>query len=76
MRLTTTTLLLALANPAQAEVLCPDSLDVNQQASIAGDWTVLYTDPPAQAASQHQPYRGSFENRHSKKRQTQFWMGY
>lgn len=46
MRLTTTTLLLALALPAQAEVLCPDSIEVNQQATVAGDWTVLYTDPP------------------------------
>jgi hypothetical protein len=31
---------------ARAEVLCPDSIDVNQQATIAGDWTVTYTDPP------------------------------
>ena len=46
MRMTTTALLLALAIPAQAEVLCPDSLEVNQQANIAGDWTVSYTDPP------------------------------
>jgi hypothetical protein len=46
MRLTTTTLLLALANPAQAEVLCPDSLDVKQEALIAGDWMVSYTGPP------------------------------
>ena len=47
MRLTTTTLLLALAIPAQAEVLCPDSLDVQQQAAApAADWTVSYTDPP------------------------------
>ena len=46
MRLPTTTLLLALALPAQAEVLCPDSLEVNQQATIAGDWVVSYTDPP------------------------------
>jgi len=46
MRMTTTTLLLALALPAQAEVICPDSLEVNQQANIAGDWTVSYTEPP------------------------------
>ena len=46
MRSITTTLLLALAIPAQAEVLCPDSLEVTQQANIAGDWTVSYTDPP------------------------------
>jgi hypothetical protein len=47
MRLTTTTLLLALAIPAQAEVLCPDSLDVQQQAAApAADWTASYTDPP------------------------------
>lgn len=46
MRLTTTTVLLALAGPVQAEVLCPDSLDVKQEASIAGDWMVSYTDPP------------------------------
>ncbi len=46
MRLTMTTFLLALALPAQAEVLCPDSLEVKQEATIAGDWTVAYTDPP------------------------------
>ena len=46
MRLTTTTLLLALALPAQAEVLCPDSLEVRQEAIVAGDWTVSYTEPP------------------------------
>jgi hypothetical protein len=46
MRLTATTFLLALAIPAQAEVLCPDSVEVKQEASIAGDWTVTYTDPP------------------------------
>ena len=46
MRLTATTFLLALSIPAQAEVLCPDSLDVKQEALIAGDWTVTYTDPP------------------------------
>ena len=46
MRLTTPTLLLALALPAQAEVLCPDALEVRQEATIAGDWTVSYTDPP------------------------------
>jgi len=40
------TLLLVLALPAQAEVLCPDSLEVNQQATIAGDWVVSYTAPP------------------------------
>ena len=31
---------------ARAEVLCPDTIAVNQQATIAGDWTVSYTDPP------------------------------
>ena len=46
MRLTTTTFLLALALPAKAEILCPDSLDVKQEAAIAGDWVVSYTDPP------------------------------
>jgi hypothetical protein len=46
MRLPTTILLLASALPAHAEVLCPDSLEVNQQATIAGDWVVSYTDPP------------------------------
>ena len=46
MRLTTTTFLLAVALPAQAEVLCPDSLVVKQEATISGDWTVSYTDPP------------------------------
>ncbi len=39
-------LLMMLALPAQAEVLCPDSLDVHQQASVAGDWSVIYSDPP------------------------------
>ncbi len=34
------------ATAASAEVLCPDSLEVNQQATVAGDWTVSYTDPP------------------------------
>ena len=46
MRLTTTTFLLALALPAQAEVICPDSLEVKQEATISGDWTVSYTEPP------------------------------
>jgi hypothetical protein len=46
MRWTTTALLLALAPPAQAEVLCPDTIEVNQQANITGDWTVSYTRPP------------------------------
>jgi hypothetical protein len=31
---------------ARAEVLCPDSIDVKQEATIAGDWTVSYTEPP------------------------------
>ena len=47
MRMITTTLLLALALPAQAEVLCPDSLDVKQEATAPGaDWQVSYTEPP------------------------------
>lgn len=47
MRLTTTTLLLALALPTQAEVICPDSLEVLQQATAPGeDWSVSYTNPP------------------------------
>ncbi len=47
MRMTTTTLLLALALPAQAEILCPDALEVQQQANAPGaDWTVSYTEPP------------------------------
>jgi hypothetical protein len=47
MRLTTITLLLALAIPAHAEVLCPDSLDVKQEAAAPGaDWQVSYTEPP------------------------------
>lgn len=47
MRLTIPTLLLALAVPAQAEVLCPDSLEVQQQATPPGsDWTVSHTEPP------------------------------
>ena len=31
---------------ARAEVLCPDSIEVNQQAAAAADWIVAYTDPP------------------------------
>jgi hypothetical protein len=47
MRLTTTTLLLvALALPAQAEVLCPDSIEVNQQVNVSSEWVVSYTEPP------------------------------
>ena len=46
MRTTKTLFLLALALPAQAEVLCPDSIEVRQEASITGDWTASYTDPP------------------------------
>ncbi|HVY04333.1 MAG TPA: STY0301 family protein [Burkholderiales bacterium] len=46
MRTILATCLLVLALPARAEVLCPDSLDVRQEASIAGDWTVSYTEPP------------------------------
>ena len=47
MRLITTSFLWALALPVQAEVLCPDSLDVQQQAAIPGaDWQVSYTEPP------------------------------
>lgn len=47
MRTATTTLLLALALPAQAEVTCPDSIDVRQQAAApSSDWAVGYTDPP------------------------------
>src|SRR5579864_2503834 len=39
-------LLMAFALPVKAEVLCPDSIDVQQQANIGGDWIVSYTDPP------------------------------
>lgn len=57
MRLTTTTsflslalpplLVLALSLPAQAEIICPDSLDVRQEATLPpGDWAVSYTEPP------------------------------
>jgi len=47
MRLITTALLLALAIPAQAEVACPDSLVVQQQAvPPSEDWTAIYSDPP------------------------------
>lgn len=47
MRLATTALFLALALPAQAEVMCPDSIDVQQQAAApAGEWAVSYTAPP------------------------------
>jgi hypothetical protein len=45
MRLTCLILLLPLG--AHAEVMCPDTLAVEQQASVpAGDWTVSYSDPP------------------------------
>ena len=38
---------LALASfNAAAEVICPDSIEVKQEATIAGNWTVTYTDPP------------------------------
>ncbi len=46
MRLITTTLLMCLAVPAWAEVSCPDTIEVNQQATVPGDWSVSYTDPP------------------------------
>lgn len=46
MRVITTTLLMCLAVPAWAEVLCPDTIEVNQQATVPGDWSVSYTDPP------------------------------
>jgi len=47
MRLITTALLLALTVPAQAEVACPDSLVVQQQAvPPSEDWTAIYSDPP------------------------------
>jgi hypothetical protein len=47
MRLITTTLLLALVMTAQAEVVCPDSLEVQQRAvTPSEDWTATYTDPP------------------------------
>ncbi len=47
MRLTTTTMFLALALPAHAEVICPDSIDVQQQAvAPAGDWAISYSEPP------------------------------
>ena len=29
-----------------AEILCPDSIDVKQEANVTGDWAVGYTDPP------------------------------
>ena len=45
-RLTIALAVTLTAVAARAEVLCPDSLDVKQQASIAGDWTVSYTEPP------------------------------
>ncbi|HEX4986189.1 MAG TPA: STY0301 family protein [Burkholderiales bacterium] len=35
-----------LATAARAEVLCPDSLEVRQEASAPADWTVSYTEPP------------------------------
>jgi len=46
MRCLTTIALTLTCFAARAEVLCPDSLEVNQQANITGDWTVSYTDPP------------------------------
>ena len=47
MRLITTALLLALAIPARAEVACPASLEVQQQAvPPSEEWTAIYSDPP------------------------------
>ena len=47
MRLATTAILLTLALSAQAEIVCPDSIEVQQQAvAPAGDWAVSYTEPP------------------------------
>lgn len=45
-RLTLAVAIAFAACTAHAEVLCPDSIEVNQQAAIAGDWMVSYTDPP------------------------------
>lgn len=39
-------ILALLAATSRAEVLCPDSLEVEQQAIVNGDWTVSYTNPP------------------------------
>ncbi len=40
-------IILALVSlTSRAEVLCPDSLEVDQQAIISGDWTVSHTNPP------------------------------
>jgi hypothetical protein len=46
MRLITATFLVAMSLPAHAEVLCPDSIEVNQQANVSSEWAVSYTDPP------------------------------
>ncbi len=46
-------LLMMLALPAQAEVLCPDSVDVQQQATVSGDWSVTYSDPPLRLIGVH-----------------------
>jgi len=39
-------LLLLLPFAARAEVICPDSLEVQQQANASTEWAVSYTEPP------------------------------
>lgn len=47
MRLVLATAATLLALSARAEVICPDSLEVRQQAvTPSADWTATYTDPP------------------------------
>jgi hypothetical protein len=47
LRIHTTALLMALSVSAQAEVICPDSIDVTQQAvPPKGDWVVTQSSPP------------------------------
>jgi hypothetical protein len=47
MRLVFAAVTALLALNVRAEVVCPDSLEVQQQAvTPSGDWTATYTDPP------------------------------
>ena len=47
MRLVPAAAIFLLALNVRAEVVCPDSLDVQQQAvTPSDDWTAMYSDPP------------------------------
>lgn len=47
MRLVVAAAATLLALNVRAEVICPDSLEVNQQAiTPSEDWSATYTDPP------------------------------